>query len=221
MLRRECNAKMLSDELQQSESNNSILSDYRTALFEGELAQFYLVEEKIKNSIDTAFLESELKAYYEEHSDEFELNDFIIKALFIKVSKNASRVDELKTSYLLKKDKDVAKVESIAKLYAEDFYYDDENWVLLGDILNRFPLRSLNKETLVLNRTKTYISDEKYVYFLNILDFRFKNDKAPFEFVKEQIKERLLSLRINEQRTKLETDLLKQLKEKHDIEVHI
>ncbi len=214
-------AKMLADELNENNSDNAILSKYRKDLFEGELAQYYLVEEIIQGKIDTNVSENDLKNYYEIHADEFELNDFIVKALFIKVGKNSSKVNELKTAYLLKKDKDITKVESIAKLYAEDFYFDDENWVLLEDILSRFPMRSLNKESLVLNRTKTYISDEKFTYFLNIMDYRFKNDKAPFDFVKPQIKDRLLSMRKNDQRKSAETKLLKQLKEKHDIEVHI
>lgn len=214
-------AQLLTDELIQSNHEQVELAVYRTSMFKGEISEFYLVQELLDQKMDTSVSESEMLTYYKNNLKEFELNDFIVKALYIKVQNSSDKISALKRLYLLKKDKDLQQVESIAKLYAEDFYFDNQNWVFADDILKRIPVRSLNKESLVLNRTKTYLSDEKFTYFLNVLDVKLKNDPPPFEFVKDQIRNRILNQREGDLRKSIKVDLLKQLKENHDIEVHL
>ena len=214
-------AQLMRIELEELDNQNMMLTKHRSEMFEGELAEYYMVESELNKQVDSTISEEEIKNYYDLHKDEFELNDFIIRGLFMKVTLNCPKLDVLKRIYLLKNDKDLAQVESIAKLYAEDFYFDDENWVFADNVLNRFPMRSLNKESLVLNRTKTYLSDEKFVYFLNVMDYKLKNEQPPLDFVRQQIKDRLLASRLSEKRKGVQNELLKKLKLKHDIQNYL
>ena len=70
-----------------------------------------------------------------------------------------------------------------------------------------------------MNRTKTYFSDDEYTYFLNIIDYRLKDEVPPLEFLKPQIKEIILSKRVNNLREKQENKLLQSIKTKHDIKI--
>jgi len=214
------NAMMMQDELAASDSEKSKLAEFRSQLFQGELAQYFLTENELMKKVDTTFTDGDLEKYFNDHLEEFSLDDFIVKALFIKLPVDAPKMDEIKSAYLLKNDKDVAQIESYAKLYADDFYFDDENWILFQELRNKIALKSINKENLVLNRTKTYFSDQGYVYFLNILDYKLKSDHPPFEFVKSQIKERLMAQRLNNRRNEVENTLKENLKKKHEVQIN-
>jgi hypothetical protein len=214
------NAKMMQDELESSDPKKGMIANFRSQLFRGELAQYFLTENELMKKVDTTFAEVDLQNYFNDHIEEFSLNDFIVKALLIKLPLQAPKIDEIKTAYLLKNDKDIAQVESYAKLYADDFYFDDENWILFQELRKKIALKSINKENLVLNRTKTYFTDKDHIYFLNILDYKLKSDHPPFDFVKNQIKERLMAQRLNNRRNEVEQILKENLKKKHDVQVN-
>lgn len=214
-------AKIMVDQLSAEEPKKAIVSNHRSALFEGELAEYYLTERRLREKVDTSIGDQQLQQYYQSHLEEFTLQDFIVKALFLKVPLEAPVINQIKSAYLLKNDKDLAQIESYAKLYAEDFYFDDENWVFFNQIGKKIPIKSLNKENLVLNRTKTYLSDDKFVYFINVLDFKLKDENPPFEFVRETIRERVIAARLNEQRTLINNTLNQQLKSKHEVKINL
>ena len=213
-------AMIMQDEIGDSDPNKAKIAEFRSQLFRGELAQYFITENELMKKVDTTFSKADLKKYFDEHIEEFSLNDFIVKALFIKLPIDAPKIDEIKSAYLLKNDKDIAQIESYAKLYADDFYFDDENWVLFQELRKKIALKSINQENLVLNRTKTYFTDKDYIYFLNVLDYKLKSDHPPFEFVKNQIKERLMAQRLNNRRNEVEQTLKEKLLKKHDVQIY-
>lgn len=214
------NAMVMQDEIEDSDLNKARITEFRAQLFRGELAQYFLTEHELMKKVDTTFSKVDLQNYFNAHIEEFSLNDFIVKALFIKLPLNAPKIDEIKSAYLLKNDKDIAQIESYAKLYADDFYFDDENWILFQELRKRIALKSINQENLILNRTKTYFTDKEYIYFLNVLEYKLKSDYPPFEFVKNQIKERLMAQRLNNRRNEVEQTLKEKLFKKHDIQIY-
>ena len=64
----------------------------------------------------------------------------------------------------------------------------------------------------MLNRTKTYFSDDNHTYFLNIIDYKLKNDVPPVDFLSDEIKEL---------KEKHEDKLIKKIKNKHEIIINI
>jgi hypothetical protein len=214
-------AMMMQDELTESDEQMDRVAEFRSELFRGELSKYFLTEKELLKSLDSTATDKELQAYYQKHKDEFELQDFIVKALFIKLPLNTPKLDEIKEAYLLKNDKDIARIESYTKLYAEDFYFDDENWIFFQEIRKKMPARSMNSGNIVLNRTKTYFSDDEFIYFINVLDYKLKSESPPFDFIKEQIRERLIGQRMNARRTETEKKISERLKNKHDIKINL
>ena len=86
---------------------------------------------------------------------------------------------------------------------------------------SKIPIKSINKENLILNRTKTYLVDEEYIYFLNVLDFKFKSDPPPFDFIKGQIKQRVKAQILNAKRKEVTEQLLKKIYTQHEIKVNL
>ncbi len=214
-------AMMMQDEIAETDEKKAKVAEYRASLFKGELAHYFLTEAELMKSVDSTVSDKELKAYYEKHLSEFELQDFIVKALFIKLPKDAPKMSEIKEAYVLKNDKDIARIESYAKLYADDFYFDDQNWIFFQEIRKKMPAKYLNTSNLVLNRTKTYFTDDEFAYFINILDYKLKSESPPFDFIKDQIKERLIAERMNAKRLDVEKKISERLKKKHDITINI
>lgn len=215
-------AMVMQDEIAKSNERMAKVADFRASLFKGELANYFLTEEQLMISIDTLATEKELKNYYEKHKDEFELQDFIVKALFIKLPVDAPKMDEIKDAYLLKNDKDIARIESYAKLYADDFYFDDQNWIFFEEIRVKMPSRrSINSNSVVLSRSKTHFEADGFVYFINVLDYKLKSESPPFDFIKDQIRERLIAQRMNAKRTEVEKKLNERLKNKHEITINL
>ncbi len=185
--------------------------------YQGDLSRFYLEESHIRKELETKISDSLILDYYNHHKEDFALNDYIVRALYIKVPKGAPDQDKLKQHYLLKKDKDYSKVVSYAKLYADNFYYDDSTWVYFDELTKDAPTEKLNKDNLVLNRTKTYFSDDQYVYYLNIIDFKLKDATPPVDFLKPVIEQLLMSQKLNELKEKNSASFVQKIKQKHEI----
>ncbi len=197
------------------------LSELRAQSFAGELSKYYLQELKINALLDTVISQKELENYYNEHKVEFELQDYLVQALYLKVPKGIKVEKDIKNHYVLKNDKDLGKINSYAKLYAEDFYFDDQQWIYFNDLTKDIPLRGFNRDNIVLNRTKTYFSDDEFTYFVNIIDYKLKNTEPPFEFLVPQIREIILSKRLNQLREKIDQQLIQKTKSKHDIQINL
>ena len=208
-------------ELLNKNASQAKLVEMRAQAFAGELSKYYLEEDAITRQVDTVITEKELTKYYNEHKNEFELQDYLVKALYLKVPVGVPIEKEISNHYLLKNDKDLSKMNSYAKLYAENFYFDDEQWIYFNDLTKDVPLKNFNRDNIVLNRTKTYFSDEEFTYFINILDYKLKDSAPPFDFLKPQIREIILSKRINKIKEEIESKLILNTKKKHDIKINL
>ena len=207
-------------ELMEADEKRSEIVSLKGKNFEGELSRFYLEEREISKKLDTTITEKELKDHYAKNKDQFSLQDYLVKALYIKIPKGIEVESKLKESYLLKNDKDLTRVNSYAKLYAEDFYFDDAQWIYFNDLVKDIPLKEYNRDNLILNRTKTYFSDQEFTYFVNILDYRVKDEVPPFDFLKCQIREIILARRISVLREQIENEIKQRVNKKHDIQIH-
>jgi hypothetical protein len=207
-------------ELKQVDPDKSAIVQLKGESFMGELSGFYLEEAMILSKLDSIVKDKEIQTYYDKNKNSFVLQDYLVKALYLKIPKGTDIEQKIREVYVLKNDKDLTKLNSYAKLYAENFYFDDEQWVYFTELTKDIPLKQLNRDNLVLNRTKTYFSDEEFTYFINIIDFKLKDDTPPLEFLRDQIREIILSERINRLREQLGTQLYNDLKQKHAITIH-
>ena len=111
-------------------------------------------------------------------------------------------------------------MNSYAKLYAENFYYNDSTWIYFNELSKDIPLTKYNVDNIVLNRTKTYFSDDEFTYFLNITDYALKDDIPPMEFLADQIKEIIVLGRLQELKEQYGSTLIQKIKDKHEIIIH-
>ncbi len=178
------------------------LENYRKSLI------IYAYEQKfIKERLDTAVSSIEVEEYYAAHKDDFMLKDYIVKALYLKISKGTPDVEKAQLHFKLEQETDVNEMRYYADLYAVQFHYDPEQWLFFEDVLKVIPLEGVNTESFLRKKKKTMFEDENFIYFINITDFTLKDAISPLSFEKEKIKTILLNLRTIDLRNKLREDL--------------
>jgi len=195
----------------QNEINYKI-EDYKASLIRYEVENMM-----IEQMLDTIVTEEEMFKFYELNKKDFELSDFIVKVLYLKIPYNAPDIEKVNRLYLLRQPKDTVQVTEYANKYAANFFYNKEKWLYFDDIMKEIPLDGIDKEKFILNKTKTSFEENGYIYFLNILDYRLKNAPSPFTLEKEHIKQRILTNRISRLRETLGKQLIDKAIEQYEI----
>jgi len=185
--------------LHQSQQNKTInlkeiddkANHYKNLLIINQLENQY-----VQQNLDTNITEKEFITYYKNHKDDFQLKDYLVKILYIKVPSDAPNIIKLEKWYKLHLDTDIKEIKKYANTYATNFYYDIENWIYFDDITKEIPLKDFNKDRFITRKSKTIVEENDYFYFLNVIDYKLKNTTSPLEFEKENIKQRILNKRV-------------------------
>lgn len=215
------NSRLYLEEISSTFPDEWNLIRLRSESFSADLAKYYLEEQLISKELDTIVGDEEVMKYYNEHSDEFVLQDYLVRGLYLKIPKEADfKSKKINYYYLLKNDKDLVQVDSYAKLYAQNYYYNDSSWIYFNELVKDVPLRKYNRDNIVLNRSKTYFSDDEFTYFINIIDFKLKDEAPPIEFLQEEIREIIIAHRLQDLKEKKELNYLNELKEKHEVTIN-
>lgn len=190
--------------------------DYRYALMIYEFEKY-----NIARNIDTNISEEEIEAYYNKNVVNFELKQNIIRGYFIQLSKDAPKIGRFK--YLLKsnREQDIEELKSYAFSYGTKVHLDDSIWVNFDDVISNTPLMDIPNKTDFLRRNKYHeVSDDKYIFFLRISQYKIQNDTSPLEFVRDDIQKIILNKRKVKLAKKLEDDIYKNALENEDFKIY-
>jgi len=192
------------------------LEDYRTSLI-----IFAYETELVKQKLDTVVADSEIEAYYNENTANFELKSNIVRLRYIKLPKSTPNVDKAKRWFGSKKQDEMDKLEQFARLYAVNSLLDDRNWLLLDDVVKEIPLT----EALV-NANKgsgriLELNDKDYHYLVALSGVMVKDSQAPLAFEENTIKNIILNKRKIVLIEKMQQDAYKNALNEKDIELYI
>ncbi|MBI4929504.1 MAG: peptidyl-prolyl cis-trans isomerase [Bacteroidetes bacterium] len=196
--------------LQQAEKNltddlkkfDKMVENYRKSLITYEYES-----ELVKQKLDTIVSDDEIEKYYEENKSNFELKDNIIKVIYVKVRKNAPKVEKIKEWYKSNEAKDRDALSSYCYQYADNFYLDENIWLLFDDVLKEIPMKLYDKEAFLQNNRTIETQDSAHYYFVNIKGFMTKNSTSPLSFEKENIRSIILNKRKVELIKKMREDI--------------
>jgi hypothetical protein len=201
------------ESIDQTEIDKKV-ADYRKDLLIHQMETIQLDEK-----LDTNVTDEEILSYHRSHKEDFQLNDYLVKVLYLKIPTDAPNVSKIENVYRLQKPGDLETVETYAKIYATNFYYDIESWIYFDDLLKEIPLTDINKDRFILNLSKIRFEDNGFYYFVNILDYKLKNSISPLDFERENIKARILNLRIKETRDLLKKELIDAAYDKNEVTI--
>ena len=179
------------------------INKYKMSLISYEFEQFY-----INKRLDTTISQSEINGYYKSHLDDFVLNDYVVKCMYIKVPKHSKLVKEIKNNYFLKNEKMVDQIMKTGQSEEASLYYNPEEWVFFDDLLKQIPiLEKYSKIDFIKKKKKVVLEYNESVYFINVFDYIIKNGTSPLSFEENKIKSIILNQRAKNIRKRLRLDL--------------
>ncbi|MDO9184605.1 MAG: peptidyl-prolyl cis-trans isomerase [Bacteroidia bacterium] len=192
------------------------LQDYRNSLI-----TYTYEKELVKQKLDTTIGNQEIEEYYNNNRNNFELKDNIIKVVYVKVNKKAPGINKLQKWYKSDIPKDKELLAGYCHQFAENFYLDDNSWLLFDDLLKEIPIQTYNKELFLQNNRFVEVTDSTNSYFLNIKGFKIRNSLSPLSFERENIKNIILNKRKLQLITKMKEDIYNDAANNKKIEIYI
>lgn len=186
--------------------NNLIIYRYESAL--------------IQQKLDTAVTEDEIEKYYNEHLSQFQLKDNIVKVAYVKVKKKIPQIEKVKRWYTSSQAKDLEALNSWCIQFAENYFLDENTWLLFEDLVKEVPVQNYNTEHFLKNTRYLEVSDSLFHYFLNIKGFKIKNSLSPLSFEHENIRNIIVNKRKLNLIDQMKRDLLEEARESKNFEIY-
>jgi len=176
--------------------------------------------ELVKQKLDTSVGQQEIEQYYIAHQQNFMLKDNIVKVSYVKVSVKAPTIDKVKKWYASAEAKDRDNLKKYCIQYADNFFIDDNMWLLLDDVMKEIPLREYNPELFLKTTRHIEMSDSLFNYFLFIKDFKIKNMPSPLSFEQDDIRQVIINKRKLKLIEEMKRSVYEQAKENSNFEVY-
>lgn len=191
---------------------DKLVRDYRASL-----VRFNFEEQIIAEKLDSTVSEPELKTFYENNKDQFQLESTILKCQLLKLPPNAPQ-NELNKLWYGRTASDAAKLRNYAKQWAALALLDTEKWYKLEEIAALLPKGTLSSDNVGTRREGT-LSDGDFRYYYRVLETVKGKETAPFEYVKEQASKVILHKRKLELLERWKEELYQQELRRRNIQI--
>ncbi|MFI5150428.1 MAG: hypothetical protein ACHQRM_11895 [Bacteroidia bacterium] len=192
--------------------------DKQLQAYRKSLLLYAYEKELVRQKLDTVVSESEIESYYQKNQDNFQLKDNIIKVLYVKVSKKVPQLAKLRNLYRSDQPKDREALQSYCHEFAENFYLDDNSWLLFDDLLKEIPIEAYNKELFLRNNRFVEVADSLHYFFVNIKGFKIKNSISPLAFEKDNIRNAIINKRKLQLISAMKEDVYRSAEEHKEVE---
>ncbi|SFT74272.1 hypothetical protein SAMN05216474_2087 [Lishizhenia tianjinensis] len=185
-----------------------------------DLYKFHIESSIIKKMLDDQTpMEKEILAYYKKHRKNFSEEIYLVKALYLKVALNKLRNTNIDQLYLLKNGKDREEVKNFANLYATNFYFEENKWIVFDDLVREMPM-DVNIKELIESKGKIVSKDNQFAYYLNILSYNTKEALKPNVQERELIEKRILSQKAKNIRVELNDSITQLIENRYEINIY-
>ncbi|MBC7862355.1 MAG: hypothetical protein IAF38_05220 [Bacteroidia bacterium] len=169
--------------------------DNQMAEYRKNLIIYNYQSELVKQKLDTVVNQKDLEEYYNNNQESFTLKDNIVKVWYVKVNKSAPNIEKVKKWYRSEQPKDFISLKSYCIQFADNYFLDENNWLLFDELLKEVPVTSLNPELFLKTNRFIEVADSSFQYFVNVRGFRIKNSVSPLAFERENIRNIIINKR--------------------------
>jgi hypothetical protein len=200
--------------INEAELERKIL-DYRYSLIAYEYQSQY-----IKQHLDTIVGPSEIEEYYKNNIDNFILKQNIVRATYIKLPVNSPQPKKIKELIFSNNEKDKEELKSYCLSFSVAYHLADSSWMIFDELVRNSPMADIPNKVQFL-KSKPYYedSDDNFLYFLKVIEYRISDNVSPLEFVRDEITSIILNKRKVELAKKLEDKVYNDALEKDEFEI--
>lgn len=193
------------------------LEEYKYALLSHEFEKQY-----VSKNFSDKVSEEEIKEFYEKNSQEFELRQNIVKAIFIKLDAKSKEKDRFIKLLSSNKTEDQEELLQLCNEKASSYYLQDTTWIDFDELVRLTPFEGVpNKISFLKNNKFSQMQEGDFVYLLQIKEYKISEQTSPLEFVKERIRSMILNQRKATLIKKLEDELYKNAKKNKEFQVFL
>ena len=173
------------------------IEKYRTDLL------IYKYEDRmLQEKLDTIVYDSEIKRYYEANIANFSTDEYMVRAIFIKLPLNAPAIWNVRRWITSSRENDIQDLIEYCYKHSDRFNFYNDDWVLWQTVEAELPNKDLAMRAMRQNG-RIEQQDERFVYMVHVKEKRVPGDPAPLAFVKNKVK----SIIINKRKLKFISDL--------------
>ncbi|MGC8823168.1 MAG: hypothetical protein ACP5PZ_01050 [Bacteroidales bacterium] len=158
------------------------LEEYRTSLI------IYKYEQKyIQQRLDTVVSEDEMQKYYTDNLQSFILTTSVAKVQYIQLPLQV-KPDLLRQWLLEANAESVKKIEEFCYQVALKYEYFGDRWVSFDNLKMLFPYTLAPTDQYLANNRLYEVTDTSFRYLLYLREVKLKGTQAPYEFVRDNIR---------------------------------
>lgn len=161
-----------------------MVSNYRKTLITNNY-----IDQLLKQQLSQTIGENDLKAYYEQKKENIKLEGDIIKGLFLKIPENSPQLKNFQKWYKQETNEAIENIEknSLQNVIVYEYFYN--KWVDFDYIMDNIPSNISDRRQFLQTNKHLEARDSSFIYLLNIKEYKLANTEAPYDFIKEQLKE--------------------------------
>lgn len=195
-------AKLNIPEIKQQEFED-LVKQYRADLYINAYK-----EGLVAKSMDKQVSHMELETYYQEHKENFKLNERLVKLRYINVGNQYDDVKQLREAIRRFNQEDKDLLNSLAITF-KSYSLNDSTWVKSSSIIQKLPKINMENSGSYLKKSHFFeLSDSLGVYLVTVNEVLERNDIAPLEYVEPTVRKIILNKRKLDFIKKLERELL-------------
>ena len=179
-----------------------------TERYKNDLLVYETLNKLASEKMDTSVSYIEIEEYYDQHLQDFELAQNIIKVNFFKIAEDYDEIENYWRSFKSNSNNVSQTLADVCEKNKWSYFSDDNTWVYFDDILKEIPINTYNQEHYLNNNKFIRIKDDNFDYFVRIIDFKTTSNISPLEMEAGNIKNIILMQRQQQLLKEIETELI-------------
>lgn len=206
-------AKLNIPEIKQQQFED-LVKQYRADLFINAYK-----EGLVAKSMDKQVSHMELETYYEDHKENFKLNERLVKIRYINVATDYDDIKQLRAAIRRFNEEDKVQLNSLALTF-KSYSLNDSTWVKSSSIIQKLPKITMDNSGSYLKKSHFFeLSDSLGVYLVTVNEVLERNDIAPLEYVEPTVRKIILNKRKLDFIKNLERELLNEATGNKEFEI--
>lgn len=194
---------------------DKLVQDYRSSLLISSYENVL-----VKTLLDTVVTEAELKSYYEQNKNQYQLEAPILRCQYVKLKKPVKETDLFQKLWKSTRPDDKTALAVYCQKQASDYLLQDSTWYRQPEIERFLPPGALSRQTLYPGRVMRF-TDTEFEYHLRITQKVAASEIAPLSYVSEQARRYILHKRKIDLLEKIKADIYAREIDGVNIKIHI
>jgi hypothetical protein len=191
------------------------LEEYRNSLI-----IFRYKNELMAQRMDTTVTDAEILELYSQTPENFMLDRCIVKAVYMRIPADFANPDLLKEMAGNTSDEGIIEIRDYCRQYAKGFDIFTDRWVRFDRVIANIPVTIENPEQFLQQNQFIEHTDGEYYYLVALHEFKLKNEQAPVDYARDNIKSLILNRRKIEFLREVENNIYREGVNKNNFKIY-